>query len=122
MTPEEQLIHRYFEAFNRHDVEGVMACFHDDPVATDAEGHRLTGREEVRRAYETSFARYPDGHCDLRTCIGNDGRAMAESFFRGTQPREGQVVEAIGAEVLEIRDGKIKEIRDYHHYFPAKVA
>jgi len=89
---------------------------------TDAEGHRVTGREEVRRAYETSFARFPDGHCDLRSCIGNDGQGMAESFFRGTRPREGNVVEAIGAEVMEIRDAKIKEIRDYHRYFPAKAA
>jgi hypothetical protein len=32
------------------------------------------------------------------------------------------VVEAIGAEVLEIRDGKIKEIRDYHRPVPAKAA
>ena len=27
MTPEEQLIQRYFDAFNRHDIDGVMACF-----------------------------------------------------------------------------------------------
>src|SRR5713101_3910974 len=27
MTPEEQLIQRYFDAFTRHDIEGVMACF-----------------------------------------------------------------------------------------------
>ena len=25
MTPEEQLIQRYFDAFNRQDIEGVMA-------------------------------------------------------------------------------------------------
>ncbi len=31
MTPEEQLIQQYFAAFNRHDIEGVMACFHDYP-------------------------------------------------------------------------------------------
>jgi hypothetical protein len=24
MTPEEQLIQRYFDAFNRHDIEGVI--------------------------------------------------------------------------------------------------
>jgi hypothetical protein len=47
---------------------------------------------------------------------------MAESLFHGTRPREGKVVEAIGAEVLEIVDGKIKEIRDYHCSVPAKAA
>jgi hypothetical protein len=46
---------------------------------------------------------------------------MAESLFHGTRPREGRVIEAIGAEVLEIVDGKIKEIRDYHRPLPAKA-
>jgi len=32
------------------------------------------------------------------------------------------VVEALGAEVLEIVDGKIKEIRDYHQRVTAGVA
>jgi ketosteroid isomerase-like protein len=32
MTHEEELIKRYFDAFNRHDLEGVMACFHDEAV------------------------------------------------------------------------------------------
>jgi steroid delta-isomerase-like uncharacterized protein len=122
MTPEEQLIQRYFDAFNRHDIEGVMACFHDNPAIVDAEGRRFAGREEVRRSYETSFALFPDGRCDLRSCTGNDGRGMAESLFHGTRPREGRVVEAIGAEVLDIVDGKIKEIRDYHRPVPAKAA
>ena len=122
MTPEEQLIQRYFDAFNHHDIDGVMACFHDDPVIVDAEGRRFAGREEVRRSYETSFALFPDGRCDLRSCTGNDGRGMAESLLRGTRPREGKVVEAIGAEVLEIVDGRIKEIRDYHTRISAAVA
>ncbi len=122
MTPEEQLIQRYFDAFNRHDIEGVMACFHDQPSIVDTQGRQYVGRLEVQRSYETSFALFPDGRCDLRTLTGNDGRAMAESLFHGTRPRKGIVVEALGAEVVEIVDGKIKEIRDYHRPMPAKAA
>jgi hypothetical protein len=80
------------------------------------------GQAEVRRSYETEFAVFPDGHCDLRMCTGNSGHGVAESLFRGTRPRSGEVVEAIGAEVLEIVDGKIKEIRDYHKPVNAKAA
>jgi ketosteroid isomerase-like protein len=122
MTPEEQIIQRYFDAFNRHDIEGVMACFHDYPVIVDAEGKRVEGRAEVQRSYETSFALFPDGRCDLRMLTGNDGRGTAESLFHGTRPREGKVIQALGAEVVEIVDGKIKEIRDYHRPVPAKAA
>ena len=47
---------------------------------------------------------------------------MAESLFHGTRPRDGKVIEALGAEVVEIVDGKIKEIRDYHRSVSAKAA
>jgi len=79
------------------------------------------GRAEVRRSYETEFAVFPDGRCDLRVCTGNSGHGVAESFFHGTSSKRGKV-EAIGAEVMEIVDGKIKEIRDYHQPVPAKAA
>jgi ketosteroid isomerase-like protein len=121
MTQEEQLIQRYFEAFNRHDIEGVMACYHEQPVLISPTGKRCEGREAVRRSYETEFAMFPDGHRDLRLCTGNGGRGVAESFFHGTHAERGKV-EAIGAEVMGIVDGKIEEIRDYHHFVPAKAA
>ena len=36
--------------------------------------------------------------------------------------RDGRAIEAIGAEVMDIVDGKIKEIRDYHRPATAKAA
>jgi ketosteroid isomerase-like protein len=121
MTPEETLIQHYFDVFNRHDIEGVMDCFHAAPAIVDATGTRFEGREEVRRHYETGFALMPDCRCDLRMLTGNSGRGVAESFFHGTRPRYGKVIEAIGAEVIEIMDGRIKEIRDYHRPLSAKA-
>ena len=120
-TREEELIQRYFDAFNQHDIEAVMACFHEHPVIVDPTGKRWEGRDVVRRHYQTGFDQFPDGHCDLRLCTGNGGRGVAESLFRGTRAQYGKVVEALGAEVMEIADGKIKEIRDYHQPSPAKT-
>ncbi len=122
MTPEEQLIQRYFDAFNRHDIEGVMACFHEQPALVHADGKRLMGRQEVRRSYEMEFAMSADVRCDLRMCTGNSGHGVAESLARGTRAKDGKVFEAIGAEVMEIVDGKIKEIRDYHRPVTPKTA
>jgi ketosteroid isomerase-like protein len=122
MTREEQLVHRYFDAFNRHDVEGVMECFHASPRIIDPEGHTFEGRADVRRHYESGFALLPDGQCDLKTCTGNDGHALAESVFHGTRPRDGRSVKAIGAEVIEVVEGRIKEIRDYHRPLVAEAA
>ncbi|MGO9449711.1 MAG: nuclear transport factor 2 family protein [Candidatus Binataceae bacterium] len=122
MTPEEQLIQRYFDAFNRHDIEGVMACFDEHPVIVDVAERRIEGRNEVRRHYETGFTEMPDCRCDLRTLTGNSGHGLAESFFHGTRQANGKVIEATGAEVIEIAGGKIKEIHDYHRTRTAKAA
>jgi ketosteroid isomerase-like protein len=122
MTPEEQLIERYFDAFNRHDIEAVMDCFHERPTLVAADGGRREGRDQVRRQYEAEFAAMPDGHCELRMCTGNAGRGVAESLFHGTRVSDGKVIEAIGAELMEIVGGKIKEIRDYHRPATAKAA
>jgi hypothetical protein len=40
----------------------------------------------------------------------------------GTRHRDGRIVEAIGAEVTEIVDGKIKEIRGYHKRLSGAIA
>lgn len=113
-TTEEEFIERYFDAFNRHDIDEVMACFHDQPVIVGMDGTRLEGREAVRRYYEDQFFHFPDGRCDLRSVAGHDGRGMAESLFLGTRPRDGRVIRALGVEVIEFVDCKIRELRDYH--------
>ncbi|MBV8361963.1 MAG: nuclear transport factor 2 family protein, partial [Deltaproteobacteria bacterium] len=115
-------IQRYFDAFNRHDLEAVMACFHRHPVIIDTAGVRFEGRDEVQRHYETGFAAMPDCRCDLQMMTGNSGRGVAESVFHGTRPGFNKMIEAIGAEVIELADGKIKETRDYHRPLPSKAA
>ena len=39
---------------------------------------------------------------------------MAESLYHGTLDREGTAIKALGAEVFEFADERIKEIRDHH--------
>ena len=114
-TSEEQVIKQYFEAFNRHDVDAVVACFHDAIVLVDTAGERVEGLEAARRRYEADFELIPDAHCELRLVTGHDERGVAESIFRGTV-RGGGPVRALGTEVMEFADGKIKEIRDYHRH------
>jgi taurine dehydrogenase small subunit len=113
MTPEERLVRNYFDAFNRRDIEGVMACFDEDAIMIAADGRRLVGRAEVRRSYEQAFMAFPDGRCDLRAFVGSGGYATVESVFRGTS-RERGTIELRGVETVEIVGGRIREIRDYH--------
>jgi hypothetical protein len=99
-----------------------MECFHENPVLMGADGRRIEGRAKVLRCYEQSFASFPTGHCQLRLCTDNDGRAVAEWRFLRTRHHDGRIVEAIGAEVIEIVDGKIKEIRGHHKCLSGAIA
>ena len=107
------MIERYFDAFNRHDIDGVMACFADDVVIIDTQGARLEGHDAVRRHYSEGFAAVPDGRCALEMMAAHDGRGVAESVFTGTLTN-GHRIRAMGAEVMEFANGRIREIRDYH--------
>lgn len=122
MTPEEELIQRYFDAFNHHDLDGVMACFHEAPVIVDVEGRRFEGREAIRLRYEENFASMPDCRCDLNVLMGHSGYGFAESRFHRKRPRYGTVVLEIGVEVMQIADGRIKQIRNYRRSLPVQEA
>lgn len=113
-SDDERLIERYFRAFNEHDLEAVMACFPDDAVIVESDGHRREGRDAVRALYVTQLTATPDGRCDLRTLVGRDGSGVAESAFHGTRSRDGRAIRAVGVDVFELADGRIKEIRNYH--------
>ena len=111
-TPEERCITAYFDAFNRHDVEGVLACFCDDVALVSPDGTRVVGLDAARARYAHEFATMPDAFCELQVANGHAGYGVAESVFRATV--NGRPLEAVGAEVIEFVDGRISEIRDYH--------
>jgi len=111
-TREERCITAYFDAFNAHDVDGVLACFRDDVVLVDANDAKTVGLDAARALYAWEFDAMPDAHCELVLAAGHGGYGVAESVFHGTL--DGRAIEAVGAEVMEFVDGRISVIRDYH--------
>jgi ketosteroid isomerase-like protein len=66
-SPDVELLESLLAAFNRHDVEDVMAFFTEDcvfemPRGPDPWGRRLEGKAEVREGIEARFAGIPDIH------------------------------------------------------------
>jgi hypothetical protein len=111
---ERELIERYFAAFNGHDLDGVLACFHQDAIIVGSDGSRYDGPKAVRSLYAEQFAITPDGRCDLRSVAAADGTADAESLFEGTRARDGRPIRAVGLERFTFLDGRIKEIHVHH--------
>lgn len=100
-----------FDAFNRHDVDGVMNVFADDCVfytvgGADVYGTRIEGGEAIANAFSAVWAAMPDAHWDHHSHFVHGDRAVSEWTFSGTNA-DGKRVEAQGADLFTVRNGKI---------------
>jgi ketosteroid isomerase-like protein len=114
MSQETTLIERYFDAFNHHDLEAVMACFDHEAVIVAAHGRRIEGADAIRHYYASTFATFHDAKCTIRSLVGEGSTGAVESQFTGTRAGAEYPVCLMGVEVLEFRGDKITELRDYH--------
>ena len=100
-----------FDAFNRHDVDAIMAyfagdCVFDAVAGTEVHGTRFTGAEAIARAFSGVWAAMPDAHWDHHGHLVHGDRAVSEWTFTGTN-EDGTRVEAQGADLFRLRDGRI---------------
>ena len=81
-----------FDAFNRHDIAGVMRHFAEDCVfdavaGPEAYGARHEGRAAVAQAFEAVWKAMPDAHWAHRDHLVQGDRAVSEWTFTGTERR-----------------------------------
>ena len=98
-------------AWNRHDVDGLMACMTPDGVfeasaGKDVAGTRHVGAEAVRKAYAAVFDTYADGRWNNPRHFVAGDRAVSEWTFTGTTS-DGTKVEVNGCDVFTLKGGKI---------------
>ncbi len=106
-----RLLDDFAAAWNRHDVDALMACMTADCVfeaAAGAEvaGARHVGPEAVRRAYAAVFATYPDARWNRPRHFIAGNRAVSEWTFTGTT-RDGTRVEVNGCDIFTLEGGRI---------------
>lgn len=100
-----------FDAFNRHDIDGVMKCFADDCVfyavgGPEVFGAKIEGADAIAAAFSNVWAGMKDAHWDHHSHFVHGDRAVSEWTFSGTD-ENGMRVEAQGADLFTLRDGKI---------------
>ena len=101
------------DAFNRHDLDGIMEHFADDavfesPRGPDPWGTRYVGREAVRAGLAKRFEGVADvQYGDDRHFLSVDGdRGVSEWTLTGTT-RDGQRLEVRGCDLWTLRNGQI---------------
>ena len=101
----------FCDAFNRHDLDALMAHMADDCVFYASagpmeDGTEYRGAQEVRRGFAEVFASFPDGQWEEGRHLVTGERGLSEWTFRGTRS-DGVRVEVRGCDVFTFRDGKI---------------
>jgi steroid delta-isomerase-like uncharacterized protein len=106
-----KLLDDFAAAWNRHDVDALMACMTADCVFEAAAGTMVTGArhvgtDAVRRAYAAVFTTYPDARWNQPRHFVAGDRAVSEWTFTGTT-KDGARVEVNGCDVFTLSGGKI---------------
>jgi ketosteroid isomerase-like protein len=99
------------EAFNRHDVDAVMARMTDDPVfesTAPPAGERHAGADAVRRAFEDFFAGSPTARFDAVEIIAAGDRCTVRWIYTW-EDETGSVQRLHGVDVLRVVDGLVAE-------------
>jgi ketosteroid isomerase-like protein len=105
------LLDTFAAAWNRHDVDALMACMTPDCVfeasaGPEVSGTRHVGPDAVRGAYAAVFAAYPDARWNRPRHFVAGDRAVSEWTFTGTT-KDGTRVEVNGCDIFTLRGGKI---------------
>ena len=99
------------DAWNRHDIDGLMSFMSDDCVfqgagGADACGARHVGTAAVRKAFEAAWEAVKDAQWENGQYFVQGDFGVSQWTFTGTAP-DGSRIETDGVDLFAFRDGKI---------------
>jgi ketosteroid isomerase-like protein len=109
------VIHRFNDAFNRHDVDAVMALMTDDCVFDNTrpppDGERIVGQAVVRVFWAEFFRRSPDARFDTEEIFAAGDRCVVRWTYHWV--KDGKPGHVRGVDIFRVRDGKVAEKLSY---------
>jgi steroid delta-isomerase-like uncharacterized protein len=117
-----EMLQAFAEAWNRHDVDGLMSFMTEDCVfeasgGPDICGTRFVGHESVRTGFAEVWATFPDARWDNARHFVHGERGVSEWTFTGTRT-DGTRVEVHGCDLFTFRDGRISLKNSYRKNRP----
>lgn len=111
-----------FEAFNRHDIDGIMRHFDDQVVfetiaGNNQYGGRVEGIDAVAAAFENVWKGFPDVQWRNPQHMASDDRGLSEWTFTATA-KDGLKIEADGCDLFRFKDGLIVEKKAFRKSRP----
>jgi len=112
-------IDRYSDAWNRHDVDAILALHTNDSVFENhTSGGLAVGKAEIRKMLEGVFDTFPDLQFATRRAYFTDDVAVVEWTATATHtkaitrngqsyPPSGKMLSWNGMDVIPLRDGLV---------------
>ena len=120
----ETLLRRYYDAFNRGDSDGMLACLADDVVHDVNQGERRMGKESFR-AFNARMAHcYQERLENILVMSAPDGSRGAAEFNvigtykntdEGLPPAKGQKYVLPAGAFFAVKDGQITRVTNYYN-------
>jgi ketosteroid isomerase-like protein len=108
-------VHRFNEAFNRHDVEAVMTLMTEDCVFDSTrpapDGERIEGRDRVRVYWEEFFRRSPQARFETEEIFAVGDRCIVRWTYHWV--REGKTGHVRGVDLFRVVAGRVAEKLSY---------
>ena len=119
MSRLESAIHlvlEFNEAFNRHDVAGMMQLMSDDCVFENTDpapdGEVYSGKEAVTQFWQGFFRESPQAHIDIEEIFGMGFRCVMRWKYDWVDG-EGKQGHVRGVDIFKLKDGLIYEKLSY---------
>lgn len=115
--PSVETLRAIADAFNRHDLDAIMAYFADDavfeaPRGPDPWGRRFEGADAVREGLAGRFAGIPDVHYGDDDHFVAGDRGASEWTLTGTTT-DGDHLEVRGCDLWTFDDGLVTKKDSY---------
>ncbi len=111
-----RIVLEFNEAFNRHDVEGMMKLMSEDCVfentAPAPDGTSYSGKEAVTQFWREFFQESPHAHIDIEDIFGFRLHCIMRWKYSWVDA-EGKQGHVRGVDIFKLKDGLISEKLSY---------
>ena len=108
MGDPRALIERLTAAQNAHDLEGMLACFHEDYLSEQPlfPARTFTGVDQVRANWGTLLGAIPDFHAETLRSAADGDVVFSEVHWTGTKA-DGTALDERGVVVMGVRGDRV---------------
>ena len=111
-----RIVLEFKEAFNRHDLLGMMQLVIDDCIFENAvhapDGIVYSGKHEIKKFWETFFRESLHAHIEVEEIFGSGERCVMRWRYEW-EGSEKEIKHIRGVDVFRVRNGTILEMFSY---------